>query len=87
MAVPPTAVSLCAVADIISKPEGLKMVKECLTSCRALRLHSSRGGAGLYPAPSSQVVLTYSATNRITVFRTARKRALRVGKKEMDVRG
>ena len=48
-------------------------------SSRALRPHSSRRGAGLYTAQSSWGVLPYTATNRMTIFRTARGRAAPVG--------
>ena len=54
--------------------------------CRALRPHSSRRSAGLYSVLSSYGVLPYSATSRITVFRTACGRVAPVRREEMDVR-
>jgi len=53
--------------------------------CPALRQHSSRRGAGLYPVLFSYVVLPYSATKRITVFKTARGRAAFDGREVKDV--
>jgi hypothetical protein len=47
---------------------------------------SSKRGAGLYTLLCSYGVLQYSATKKITFFRTARVYAAPVGKEEMDVR-
>jgi hypothetical protein len=44
------------------------------------------GDPGLYSVPSSKGVLPYSGTKRMTVFKTARRRAAPVGREEMDVR-
>jgi hypothetical protein len=52
---------------------------------RAHSLHSNRRGAGLYPDLSSKGVLSYSATKRMTVLRTARERDAPVGREKMDV--
>jgi hypothetical protein len=98
----PCCQSLCAVADIFGKPEGLarikkylnqetdfntvlaeKMLQFKLSAPHSVRIPASeaQGSNPIHPPRACCHI-----TERITVFRTARGRAVPVGRKDMDLR-